>query len=242
MKVCILSYKRPDTVLTGKYLDFATLVVPESQKTEYQKYNKNEILTCPDTVDGNVSRKRNWILDQFKDEDLVTMDDDINQIGYNQSGTGSFALTAQKFWNFCLIAFNMAREIGTPLWGLNQNFDPLNYKAYSPFSLTSPVLGPTLGFCAGIDTRFDENIPLKEDYDFSLQVLLKYRKILRFNKYHYVSKHLTNKGGLIGYRSMDKELEQATLLQKKWGSKIVQIERKTAYGTATVNPKIQIPI
>ena len=243
MKICVLSYKRADEVITGRYLPAATIVVPESQEVEYRQYNKNPIVACPDAEDGNISKKRNWTIKHFKDkEDIVLMDDDIRQIGYNEDGTGSFRISPKRFEEFCLIAFNMCRELGTPLWGLNQNFDPLNYKSYSPFSFTSCVLGPVMGICKENDFLFDEDIYLKEDYDFSLQVLLKYRKILRFNKYHYVSKHIFNKGGLVGTRSKELEKEHALRLQQKWGNKVVTIFRTTAYGNETINPKVAVPI
>jgi hypothetical protein len=42
------------------------------------------------------------------------------------------------------------------------------------------------------DIRYDERIPLKEDYDLSLQHLNKFRKVLRFNKYFYKVKQSKN--------------------------------------------------
>lgn len=83
---------------------------------------------------------------------------------------------------------------------------------------------------------------LKEDYDYSLQILNKYRKILRFNKYHYVCGHIKVKGGCASYRTSDKELEQAQKFQAKWGSRIVKIQRLTQGGNASINPVVNIPI
>jgi len=92
------------------------------------------------------------------------------------------------------------------------------------------------------DIRFDDRLGLKEDYDYSIQVLRKFRKILRFNKYHYVSAHIKKKGGCASYRTMKKEEEQAILFQKKWGKAIVHITRKTQGGNMSINPVVHCPI
>ncbi len=241
MNILILSYKRANNVITGKYLKTAKIVVPNSQVEEYKRYNDNEIIGIDDSKDGDICKKRNAALDLFND-DTVLMDDDIKNIGYNQDGTGSFYLSEERFVNFAKNAFEMSREIGTVLWGLNQNYDPLNYKSYSPLSLTSCVLGPVMGISKENKLRFDLELTLKEDYDFSLQVLFQYRKILRFNKYHYIAGHIDNTGGVVSYRTMEKELWQAKRLQQKWGSKVVKIERNTQRGGQTINPKIISPL
>ena len=150
MKIAIISYGRADKVITREWLKRAELVVPERQKEDYEKKYKR-VVAVPDKLDGNSTKKKNAVLNLYKGEDIVILDDDIKSIGYNEDGTGSFPLTEQKFIDFCKIAFNMTRELGTVLWGLNQNFDPLNYKTYSPFSLTSCALAPTLGFSKDCD-------------------------------------------------------------------------------------------
>jgi hypothetical protein len=41
----------------------------------------------------------------------------------------------------------------------------------------------------------------------SLQQLRKYKKVLRLNKFHYLCEHGDNKGGIVSYRSKEKEIE-----------------------------------
>ena len=79
--------------------------------------------------------------------------------------------------------------------------------------MKSVILGPFQAF-NNLDLRYDENLPLKEDYDLSLQVLNKYRKTLRFNAYHYIAKQHTNLGGCADYRTREREKEQMDLLIK----------------------------
>ena len=71
------------------------------------------------------------------------------------------------------------------------------------------------------ELRFDERLPLKDDYDYCLQNLNKYRKILRFNYACMIKKDHGNLGGCADYRTMSREMDQLKLLQKKWANKIV---------------------
>lgn len=64
--------------------------------------------------------------------------------------------------------------------------------------------------------RFDENLHLKEDYDYTLQQLEKYGVVARCDFLLASFKHRTNKGGAVEYRTS--ELEQKTIkyLLAKW--------------------------
>lgn len=135
--------------------------------------------------------------------------------------------------------FNMANELNVKYWGMNLLPDKGAYREYTPFSMTQCILGPFQAF-NDLDLRYDENLPLKEDYDLSLQVLNKYRKTLRFNMYFYSVKQHTNAGGCASYRTKQREIEQFELLQRKWGTKIVQSD-PNAKGF-DINPIIKVPI
>jgi hypothetical protein len=93
-----------------------------------------------------------------------------------------------------------------------------------------------MGF-ADCPLRFDERLNLKEDYDIFLQVIHKYHKALRFNKYHYIVDHLNKSGGVVSYRTMDREKAQLELMQEKWGKKVIRFDIKKS-----VNPKIYVPL
>jgi hypothetical protein len=92
-------------------------------------------------------------------------------------------------------------------------------------------------------------LPLKEDYDMTIQQLNKYRKVLRVNKFFYDVKQSEQAGGCADYRNMDKEKEQLRLLQKKWGSDIVRSDNndrshnlKKKKRQIDYNPIIKVPI
>lgn len=243
MKFVIISYKRSERVITANWAKSAIIVVPESQRVDYEKNNKNEILAIPDREDGNCAKKKNAVLNRFVNENVVILDDDISNMGYHEGNVMNNA-TEGEFLNMVENMFVMLEELEIVLGGVNVQSDKKFYREYSPFSLNSVVLGPcTIIRNVDKEVRFDsDNLWLKEDYDMSLSVLKKYRKILRFNKWYYLSKHITNSGGLSGKRNLLEEQRQNLLLQKKWGSKLVKVERKTQAGNKTINPIVTSPI
>lgn len=239
----IISYKRANNVLSAKWAKGATIVVPESQEAEYRKYNpKMEIMAIPDEEDGNCAKKKNAVLRRTIGEDVIIIDDDIRSIGFHEKGM-IWDATEEEVLLMAENMFLMAKEAGTILWGINVEDDKKFYREYSPFSLSSVVLGP-FTCIRNIDEtmRFDEVIWLKEDYDFSLKVMNKYRKIIRNNKWFYEVEHITNEGGLVDKRKYDEEMRQLEMLQKKWGRNIVEIKRNTQHGNLSINPIVRIPI
>lgn len=231
------SYKRADTAITQKYLPFCKYVVAEFEAEKYLDKG-HDIWIVPDTAQGSVSKIRNYILDHAESDKIVMLDDDMTHIGrWNKQKISK--LTAPEVEEFCEHGFMLADELGVKYWGMNLLPDKGAYREYTPLSMKSPVLGPFQAF-NGLDLRYDEALPLKEDYDLSLQVLNKYRKTLRFNAYHYSVKQHTNTGGCANYRTRQKEMQQFELLQKKWGSKIVS-QDKHAKGF-DINPVVKVPI
>ena len=125
--------------------------------------------------------------------------------------------------------------------------DALSYRQYSPFSFSAYIGGPFQGFIRGGECRYDENLPLKEDYDMTLQQCNRYRGCLRVNFLTYNVKQSEQAGGCATYRSMMREKEQFELLQKKWGKKIVSEDNSNKGRTKKqkrfdYNPIIKIPI
>lgn len=250
ISICCPSYKRPKVKVLD-YIKNIKIYIDESELKEYKKENPtfNNFVPLKKGIQGNVARVRNYILEDNKDSDVVVIiDDDINYLGYYERQT-LHKMSEKELFGFIEKYTNLCNELGFKLWGVNLNSDPQCYREYSPFSTTSVILGPFCCFLKGNETRYDESLPLKEDYDIALQNLNKYRGILRVNKAHYVCEQSTNKGGCASYRNIEKEKEQLLLLQKKWGSKIVLIDKsdrshksKKVKKQIDYNPVIRVPI
>lgn len=134
----------------------------------------------------------------------------------------------------------LCEEWGYKLWGVNYSYDQRLYKQFEPFSTTKCVLGPFQAHLKN-NIRYDCRLPLKEDYDISLQHLLKYGGVLRFNAYHYHCEQSKQCGGCATYRNIDNERKQLELLMKKWGSDIVKVD-KSSKKKFDYNPIIKSPI
>lgn len=255
ISVCCPSYKRP-IVKTLKYLPFCKVYVDGSEYDDYVKENPNAtIVRCADGVQGNVARVRNYIFDQeFKNgaEAVCIVDDDLSgiyrfDVNYKTNfGYDRNIVESDLFFDFLEKHSVLCLEFGYRLWGVNCNSDPMSYRHYSPFSMSNIILGP---FCVHLnnDIRYDEKLPLKEDYDLAIQHLNKYRGILRLNGYHYICEQSTNKGGCAAMRNRQREKEQFELLQKKWGSDIVREDKGNRQKTKKIklfdyNPIIKVPI
>lgn len=235
--VYVASYKRPGLVTTDRVVRGCKIVVPESQLEEYKKfeyYNDAEVISLPDKSDGNLCKKRNWILDNTETEDLVILDDDYSYIGHVEESI-AWKCSLDQIDDLLGNGFQMCRDLGTAMWGINQQVDPKFYREYSPFSMLSPILGP---FQAFTDTplRYDEDLWLKEDYDLYLQHIHKYHRTLRFNKYHYMVDHLSKIGGQVSNRTRDEEVRQLVRLREKWGSSRVSFNLRRS-----INPRVRVP-
>ena len=141
--------------------------------------------------------------------------------------------------------FDLAKQLGVRMWGVNVKKDEIGYTTYKPISFLSPLLAP---FCGYLDTdiRNDLSLPTKHDYDFWLQNIKKYRKTLRFNKYHYTHKHGIAEGGLAGVRTMKMEKQSAQTLLNKWGSKVIKIGGSKVWNGRDerniLNTRVSVPI
>tara|TARA_R110000824_G_scaffold53298_2_gene147669 strand:- start:201 stop:971 length:771 start_codon:yes stop_codon:yes gene_type:complete len=220
--IAIRSYKRSGKVTALKVFPDAKIWIPESQREEYAKeYGTDVLVVIPDNEDGNSPRKFNAILNRMESDYQLIVDDDITGI-YKFEGTEDprpVYMQPEDIRDLITRGFRMAEELGTPLWGINLNRDPVSYVTYKPFNFLSAILGPFSGHIRP-SLRYDESTLSKDDYDFWLQNILKYRKTLRFNKYHYHHKHGVGTGGLASIRSIEYEERGAQRMREKWGTRI----------------------
>lgn len=241
------SYKRPNNVDTLKYIPFAKIWVCEIEYEAYKKANpKATIISVPKGIQGNVCRIRNYILDNDKSDVVCLIDDDMGHIGYYESGE-RIKLKKNDILPFIIKYSHLATEFGVKLWGININMDKQCYREYTPFSFTS-FIGAPFSCHLKSDIRYDIRLPLKEDYDLTLQHLNKYRRVLRVNKFYYDVKQGKQVGGCAAYRNVENERKQLELLQKKWGKDIVRYDNNDrSHSTIKrkkidINPVIRVPI
>lgn len=241
--VAIPSKGRAGRVTSHKVLgdarDLAIVFCPESERTQYEAHH-GHVVGVPDSRKG-ITATRNFILDWTRDHDIqhvIQTDDDAKHFTFFEDDATAPGIHVPDNRKRALFeqGFEMAADLKTNLWGFQVSYDPKFYREYSPFSLTSVIVGNFMGI---IDDgqRFDERLKLKEDYDFSIQSLYTHRRVLRFNKYAWAVEHHDTAGGCKAYRGFDTESQAIKILQKKWGSKIVSLHPKKAYEI-----RVRVPI
>ena len=198
MKIYVPSYKRAGDVLTRKVIPDSILAIHEFEKDDYKEKEGGELLIIPDELRGNIA------------------------IGYHED-CSQHDMDYNRLLDFIDNGYSMCEELDCRLWGINLQSDPKFYRERHPITFLGAVLG-TFSCHFKPELRYDEGLFLNEDYDFFLKNIKKYRKVLRFKKYYYVADHLNKAGGCGSYRLKDTEIEQAKIMQKRWGSKVFRFD------------------
>ena len=231
------SYKRPDDVRTLSYLPYTRVWVDCKEYDEYKKnYPDADIISCPEGVQGNLCRIRNYILKQEFERGMdvvLIIDDDftcLRRYEYDEMdnwGYDPYIIGADELLEVIEKYSIITNEFGAKFWGVNCNSDPMAYRHNTPFSTRSYIGGPFQCFLKGNRCWYDEKLPLKEDYDMTIQQLNMERVVLRVNAYHYLCKQSEQKGGCATYRNRQREEEQLELLRKKWGGQLLRLIQRT---------------
>jgi hypothetical protein len=82
------------------------------------------------------------------------------------------------------------------------------------------IVGDLIIVSPETDLRFDENLKLKEDYDYTLQHLHRYGGAARVDSIMAMFKHRTNPGGAVAFRTAEREQEAISYLKAKWPGEI----------------------
>ena len=173
MNIIIPSYKRSDNLIGKDYFNMAKYCVPESQEKEYIKVlGKKRVIILPDDEDGNIVKKRNWILKNIP-RPLIMIDDDVCSLQYWNERKEDYL--RRKFPSELLDdLFNemisLSKQFNSYLFGIAQNTDDRQFREQLPFSLSNIILGPFQGHLDH-DLLFDERVGSKDDYDMALQHL-----------------------------------------------------------------------
>lgn len=225
INVVIPSYKRSEYLMGKDYFYMAKYVVPQSQVEDYLKVlDSDRLVIIPDECDGSIAKKRNWILDNIP-RPFIMIDDDVKGLVlYDKTKEMKVGVKILKedLEEIFEMLVEMTGEFGCRMGGLTPVPDPMTYREFKPFSLTNMVLGP---FTIHLehDLKYDEWVGSKDDYDMCLQQLNKYKKVFRYNKIAYMDADNEKKpGGIVSYRTMDKEIEWCKRITKKWGNKIIE--------------------
>lgn len=202
----------------------------EEIKKYHGKHNalENYIPMLTDTswpkvlIGGGLCESRNACISHCVENEIrfcVQISDDLKKLVTNNldgKNKEHKELTVQK------LAYKMIYELSATVYALI-GLPPTD----NPYFATKDI--QTGCFIVGdfmvIDTMkgtllFDENLKLKEDYDYTLQHIKHFGNVLRYQSALATFEHYTNKGGAVDYRNSQNEQNAIKYLHNKWGEAI----------------------
>ena len=227
-KYLILSRGRARTITSHKLFSFAEVIVPVSEKQDYEYKLKKEVLTYPDHIHG-LSVLRNYVLRTFNEEIIIMINDDIKKILNIEHNIYTIIESPDDIKRLLDSTAQITKDLDKSLFGYKLSEDIRSYTPTSPFAINSWV-GSVIGV-VGRKFRFDEHNILKTDIDYSLQCLLHDRIVIKDNRYAFVSEKISNTGGNSSYRTRDKVESEKMYLKRKWGKHIKMMTQ--IYGERT---------
>lgn len=186
--------------------------VKNGEKNDYQKHGCKNVYET-----GSLMDSRNWALDHaFKNNKIcVQLSDDLKKVTVNDKLYAKQIVHADIAINS--IAKMFEKTNGFYLLGIPPTDN--SFFAAKLISENTFCIGDCL-FVKPSKPRFDTNLSLKEDYDFTLQHIETYGKCIRYQKYLWTFEHYKNAGGAVDYRTEERERKNIAYLIAKWGSKI----------------------
>ena len=186
--------------------------VKKGEKHLYEKHGCKNVFET-----GTLMQSRNAALDMAFSENkiCVQLSDDLKKVTTNKN----FAPKKQVHIDFAIDQLvNVFQKVdGVYLMGIPPTSN--DFFAKSLISKNTFCIGDML-FVKPNDLRFDTSLTLKEDYDYTLQHLSKYKNCFRYQKYLFEFEHYKNKGGAVDYRTEQEEQKNIKILFAKWGNKI----------------------
>lgn len=182
---------------------------------EKELYKKNGCKNVFET--GSLMQSRNAALEMaFKENKIcVQLSDDLKKVTTNKNFTDKKNVDLDTVINEMVIVFNKVK--GVYLMGVAPTSN--DFYAKNKISKNTFCIGDLI-FIKPNPLRFDSLLTLKEDYDYTLQHLEKYKNTFRYQKYLFEFEHYKNKGGAVDYRTEKEEQKNIKRLFQKWGDKI----------------------
>ncbi len=224
--IYIPSYKRFNDVKTFDYLGQGKIVVPESQKKEYEVKYGESVISIPDNLDGDIVKKRNAVIDiirkKEKSQCAWIIDDDLIYLKRKKENIKLSSNHALELMDKLSVMF---QDMKVGLAGFDYTEDNLKNKDFCPISLNKPFYQMIL-----IDTsdniRYDKRLRVAEDLDMWIQKMIYYRRTLKLNQ--YCASFYGEEGGensVIGWNDNDR-LEASKLINNKYGYKIMEYKKR----------------
>jgi hypothetical protein len=230
MIIAIPSSNRSEAATTQKVLMSAIMFVPENQVSAYEQFNSCEIVGVPLDFDG-ITKTRNWIL-KYTNEDVLFVDDDVRECGYFSYGDrinlkdGEYSFLWESEFEKI---FEVCKGMGFKIWGAESGGSKFSHHPLMPFSFASTINGSMMGIVNDGEFYFDEQFPVKEDYEIMLRHYKQKGGILKVRYFYWRNFHWGNEGGCVDYRTDKMEENAIDLLEARYPAMVRRNERKNKH-------------
>lgn len=218
--ISIISSKRPERVgAMNLHAPMATWFVGKGEREIYLNAGAKNVIES-----GGLCESRNAALEAAFGLGLpcLQLSDDLKKVKKAHSKTHTQEIQLIDAVNeICFIG----KKTGAKLCGVAPTSNPYFYNPEKPYKNKAFIVGDMI-LVFPCEVRFDEKMRLKEDYDFTLNHLKKYGKVLRVDNILAEFMHRSNKGGAVSYRTSQMENESIAYLKKKWGKAIRENPRR----------------
>jgi hypothetical protein len=220
--VGILSHARPGTVnKVEAMVGEATWYVGEGEGETYKSAGARNVKET-----GRLIPSRNAILnDAFEiGVPAVQFNDDVTSLKRVTFLEGKKRGVHISFEESVQMMLSALEQTGVKLAGIAPTANPLNWDPRKPVNTRNFIIAD-FTVCLPTELRYDINMAIKEDYDYTLQHIHKYGGVARCNEVLSDFKH-KSAGGVTDVRTAALEQAMIRYLKNKWGSVIKDNPRR----------------
>ncbi len=206
----VISHKRPQNVQAmQKICGPVTWYVGKGEGPAYAAAGAYRVVES-----GGLCESRNAILDDAFKDDLVAIElsDDLKKL---ELATDAKTKHVIDFAQAVQAMQEAMDDTGAMLCGVAPTSNAFFFNPKKPVHTSAFVVGDLI-MVRPTHLRFDEDLRLKEDYDYTLQHLVTYGLIARANRVLASFQHRTNAGGACDYRTSQLEQQTIAQLKAKW--------------------------
>ncbi|SNR44286.1 hypothetical protein SAMN06265360_10637 [Haloechinothrix alba] len=190
-----------------------TWVVPQAQAADYRLTGAEHVLPVPPPADGHsLPVQRNTALDDAFNQGLgcIQTDDDPAKLETLSPNGKAVHATLDHYietWNRAL------RDTGACLAGCSPTPNP--YFARDRVATGLFIMGQLFAALPS-ELRFDPQLPVREDYDYTCQHMQQHGAVARADTLLPSYAHWTNRGGCQDYRTPRLDRRVNTTLLERW--------------------------
>lgn len=192
--------------------DSVTWFVPSEEAHEYRHLSTGSVVSVSEPAGKyGLTVARNMALEHAQSAVCIQTSDDLKGFLRLQEGAKRGAVPA----TWVEVREALLGALGSPgvhLSGLPPTANPffsrpgIKDKAF--------IIGDL--FATSGECRFDETLPLKEDYDFTCRHLETYGRVARVGDFLAEYSHYKNRGGAVSFRTEELEKETCARLLDRW--------------------------